>query len=439
MNIIDLLIRKREGEALTTDEIRWMVKAYTEGEVADYQMAAFLMAAFIRGMNTQETSALTHAMLYSGEVLDLSDVPGIKVDKHSTGGVGDKISIPLAPIVAAAGVPVPMISGRGLGHSGGTLDKMESVPGFNVKLDLATYRKQLGELGLVMIGQTDEIAPADRKMYALRDVTGTVPFMPFIASSIMSKKLAEGLDALVLDVKSGRGAFMDSFEKARELAKILTEIAAEFDKPAVAWITNMDAPLGYNVGNWLEMEESMRVLHGEVVPEVTELTLALASEMIWLGGKADNPAAGRVVAQQMIDSGAAFEKWLEVTRAQGGDDMVLRKPETYTGLAASSLVYADRSGYISGIDALEIGKTAVESGAGRMRKEDLVDGGAGIRLHAKPGTYVRAGEPIATLFTRKESMRPVLENRIRAAFAVQEDAVSPAPLCLERIVNAKVA
>ncbi|MDX1530802.1 MAG: thymidine phosphorylase, partial [Rhodothermales bacterium] len=307
MNALDLIRRKRDGETLRPGEIDALVQAYTAGAVPDYQMSAFLMAALLRGMDEREAFALTEAMLHSGEVLDLSDVPGAKVDKHSTGGVGDKVSLVLAPVVAACGVPVPMISGRGLGHTGGTLDKLEAIPGFRTDLSTAAYRRQLGRLGLVMIGQTDEIAPADRKLYALRDVTGTVESIPFIAASIMSKKLAEGIDALVLDVKSGRGAFMKAEADARRLAETLVGIGERFGKKTVAHLTAMDVPLGRAVGNWPETAEATRCLQEADVPDLMTVVYALAGEMLHLGGVAETPAAGRAAAREAVASGAAFE------------------------------------------------------------------------------------------------------------------------------------
>lgn len=429
MNLIDILALKRDGETLSNSQIEHLIKAYTLGEVADYQMSAFLMAGFIRGLNAAETSALTRAMLYSGEVLDLSEIEGIKVDKHSTGGVGDKISIPLAPIVAACGVPVPMISGRGLGHSGGTLDKLEAIPGFRIDLDLAAYRKQLAAIGLVLIGQTPEIAPADRKMYALRDVTATVPFVPFIASSIMSKKLAEGIDALVLDVKCGRGAFMQTEANARHLAETLTQIGESFGKKTIAWLTQMDTPLGYAVGNWLETAEGVAVLQGAKIPEVTALTLRLAGEMIYLGGKAETPDLGEALAQSVIDSGAAMEKWLEVVATQGGDPHVF---ESAYPLAPETTVYAPQSGFVAAIDALEIGKISVETGAGRLRKEDAVDAGAGILLQKKEGDEVRKGEQIATLYTHKAADAEHLAKRIARAYQISEQPEASRPLFIDR-------
>ncbi|MEL7363927.1 MAG: thymidine phosphorylase, partial [Bacteroidota bacterium] len=320
-NTVALLTRKRDGQRIAGDEITALVDAYTSGHVPDYQMAAFLMAAFLNGLDRSEASALARAMLFSGTVLDIDEVPGTKVDKHSTGGVGDGTSLVLAPLVAACGVPVPMISGRGLGHSGGTLDKLEAIPGFRTDLTIPAYRAQLADIGVVMIGQTAEIAPADKKLYALRDVTGTVESIPFIAASIMSKKLAEGIDALVLDVKQGRGAFMKAEADARRLAETLVGIGLEFGTPTVARLTSMAHPLAPAAGNWPEVEGAIRCLRGEATRldrRFLDVTLELAGEMLALGGVADTPEAGRARAEAALADGTAFAKLLELAEAQGG-------------------------------------------------------------------------------------------------------------------------
>ncbi|MDX1420664.1 MAG: thymidine phosphorylase [Rubricoccaceae bacterium] len=403
MNPLPLILQKRDGEALDPDDVSALVAAYTAGAVPDYQMAAFLMAAFLRGLDEAEAAALTRAMLHSGEVLDLSDLPGTKVDKHSTGGVGDKVSLLLAPLVAACGVPVPMISGRGLGHTGGTLDKLEAIPGFDVNLSVEQYRRQLERIGVVMIGQTAEIAPADKKLYALRDVTGTVESIPLIAASIMSKKLAEGIDALVLDVKSGRGAFMKREADARRLAETLVGIGREFGKPTVALLTAMDAPLGRAIGNWPETAEATRVLRGETpaggpVPDLLEVTLALAGEMLCLGGVAGSPDEGRQRAQHALDAGLAFETWVELVDAQGGDLAVLDDPDAREGSAPVAEIRApdDAEGYVTEIDALALGWASVALGAGRRRKEDAVDPVAGFVLNKTVGDAVEPGAVLAT-------------------------------------------
>jgi len=317
----EIIRKKRDGGKLTKDEISFFVNGYIKGTIPDYQMSAFLMAVYFQGMDFEETTYLTEVMLHSGEIVDLSDVPGVKVDKHSTGGVGDKISLILAPIVASAGVPVPMISGRGLGHTGGTLDKLESIPGFKTNLSIIEYKKVISEIGLVMIGQTQEIAPADKKIYALRDVTATVESIPLISASIMSKKLAEGIDALVLDVKTGNGAFMREYDKALNLAQTLFAIGKNFGKKVIAFITDMNQPLGYAVGNWLEVVESVQCLRGFEVPDLMELTYTLAGAMIMLGEKAMSIEDGIKIAKKVVHSGEAYEKFLQLVERQGGEHM----------------------------------------------------------------------------------------------------------------------
>jgi len=429
---VDLIIRKRNGDVLSAGEIHALIEAYTHDKVPDYQMSAFLMATFLNGLSPEEAAALTESMLHSGIVLDLSDIPGLKVDKHSTGGVGDKISLILAPIVAACGVPVPMISGRGLGHSGGTLDKLESIPGFSVNLDIPSYRDQLRSLGIVMIGQTDEIAPADRKMYALRDVTGTVECIPLIASSIMSKKLAEGIDGLVLDVKCGRGAFMRTMEEAEKLAKTLMDISVAFGKSVVAWITAMDQPLGHTVGNWLEVEESIRCLRGEPIEDLMELTYTLAGEMIFLGKVAASPEEGRYLAEKAVSSGTAFEKFVQLVDIQGGDVNVVKNPGSMATAGEQETVYASEEGYIYSVDSLSIGKAAVQLGAGRRTKEDSIDPTAGIVIHQKEGDFVQPGQPIATLYTSQHVDIPGVAAGIKNAFAFSNEKPEAHPLLMNR-------
>ncbi len=431
---VDLIRAKRDGHSISTDDLTAFINAYTADDVPDYQMSAFLMAAFLKGLDADETAALTRAMLHSGTVLDLSHTPGTKVDKHSTGGVGDKVSLILAPIVAACGVPVPMISGRGLGHTGGTLDKLESIPDFRTDLSIEAYKQQLDDLGIVLIGQTDEIAPADRKLYALRDVTATVECIPFIAASIMSKKLAEGIDGLVLDVKCGRGAFMSTEADARRLAETLVSIGHEFGKNTVARMTRMDAPLGRAVGNWPEMQESIRCLQGDVdgLDDLMTVTLALAGEMLWLGGAAESPEAGVVQAQEALDSGAAFDLFAQVVEAQGGDVSVLHDPTTRTDTAPAGTVSAPAAGYVQAIDAFEIGMTAVRMGAGRRVKEDPVDPTAGLVLHKKVGEAVENGTPLATLYTARTEDIPAFSSAIREAYTLTDTAPHTPDMLLGR-------
>jgi pyrimidine-nucleoside phosphorylase/thymidine phosphorylase len=430
----ELILRKRDGGRLSAGEIGALISAYTRGEIPDYQMSALLMAIFFRGMDDEELAAWTDAMLRSGEILDLSELPGVKVDKHSTGGVGDKVSLPLAPLCAAVGVYVPMVSGRGLGHTGGTLDKLESIPGFRTDLSVARFREILREHKTCLIGQTAEIAPADKKLYALRDVTGTVESIPLIVSSIMSKKLAEGIDALVLDVKVGRGAFMRRREDARKLAEMMIATGARMKTRVVAYLTAMDQPLGRAVGNSVEVVESIEVLKGGGPRDLADLTLELAAEMAALAGRAPDIAAGRALCREALASGAALRAFAGVIAAQGGDPRVIDEPARLPLAPVRSQIFAPRSGFISEVDALEVGLAAVEMGAGRAKKEDAVDPGVGILLEKKRGDRVEAGEPLATLYTRGPA--EALSARIRAAFAVSEEPAPERPLILERLTGA---
>ena len=417
INAIDLILKKRDGGNLTRQEIAGFVDGVTEGTIPDYQAAAFLMASYLNGMNGEEMVGLTHCMLHSGSVLDLSDIPGRKVDKHSTGGVGDKMSIILAPVVASCGVPVPMISGRGLGHTGGTLDKLESIPGFSTQMSIAAYRKQLAEIGVVMIGQTEDIAPADKKLYALRDVTGTVEFIPFIAASILSKKLAEGIDALVLDVKFGSGAFMQSEDQARKLAQTLTDLGEQFGKRTVALLTDMNQPLGFAVGNWPEIAESIDCLHGEGPEDVMEVTLALSAEMIVAGGRAKSFEEGLQLAKDAISSGRAWSKFEELVVRQGGQLENIQNPESRSKGEASQDIYAQETGTISNIDARLVGRAAVSLGAGRIKKEDVVDPLAGIILRVSAGSSVRAGDVIARVVATTSTRFEKADNMLKNAFS----------------------
>jgi len=437
MHAVDYIRAKRDGRHLNDAQWHDLIDRYTRGDIPDYQMAAFLMAAFLNGMSDAEMVALTHAMLHSGLVLDLSDLPGRKVDKHSTGGVGDKVSIPLAPIVAACGVPVPMISGRGLGHTGGTLDKLESIPGFSTSLSIAEYRKQLAEIGLVMIGQTDDIAPADRKLYALRDVTSTVEFVPFIAASILSKKLAEGIDALVLDVKFGSGAFMQAEKDARFLAQTLVGVSECFGKPAVALLTDMDQPLGRAVGNWPEVAESIALLRGEAPEDLMEVTMALAAEMIVAGGKAASLLEGTAKAQEAIHSGAAWERFRAMVRAQGGDVAVVDDPNRRTSEAITADVHApaDATGYVSRIDALGVGRAMISLGAGRRTKEDAVDPLAGCLLIKRQGDVVAPGDVLARVTASTEERMEEAMASLAAAWTYGAHPSRPDARIVDRFAD----
>jgi pyrimidine-nucleoside phosphorylase len=403
IRMIDLIRKKRDGQELSRPEIDYLIRAYTNGEIPDYQVSAWLMAVILRGLTRAETSALTDAMLHSGEVLDLSQFSARKVDKHSTGGVGDNTSLVLAPLVAAGGLIVPMISGRGLGHTGGTLDKLESIPGFNVHLSVPEFRSVLGACGCAMIGQTSEIAPADRKLYALRDVTGTVESPFLICASIMSKKLAEGIDALVLDVKTGCGAFMKKDEDAEFLAELMVETGERMGKSVVALITNMDQPLGTNVGNSLEVAEAIEVLRGEGPEDLNELCTELAARMFQSGGVAGTVVQGKVLVEQLIASGKALDRFRQMVILQGGDARVIDDPGLLPRANLRQEVTSAQSGHVASIDCEAVGHAVVILGGGREKKEDAVDPAVGIVLHRKLGDAVAAGEPLCTVHANSET------------------------------------
>jgi pyrimidine-nucleoside phosphorylase len=429
-NPASLIAAKRDSEALSEADLKAFVDAYTEGSVPDYQMSAFLMAAYLNGLTDREAAALTDAMLHSGSHIDLSDVPGTKVGKHSTGGVGDKVSPILVPLVASCGVPVAKLSGRGLGHTGGTLDKLESIPGFRVDLSVEAYRRRVTENGCVIAGQTGDIAPADKKLYALRDVTATVESIPLIAASIMSKKLAEGNDALVLDVKCGRGAFMKTEADARALAETMVAIGAEHDVPATAVMTNMDVPLGRAVGNWPEIEEAIACLRGEhTETPLMQIVRALAGEMIALGGEAGDAAEGEQAAQDAIDSGAALERFRTLVEAQGGDPGVVDDPAARPNSEAVATVRVpDAAGdYVADLDALRIGHAALELGAGRRTKADDVDPVAGLTQLKKPGDPVAPGEVLAHLHTSQSPDLDAVQAAVVEAYTFADTTPDRAP------------
>ena len=416
---IDVIRKKRDGVELSRSEIESLVNGYTLGEIPDYQISAWLMAVVLRGMTRPETAALTDAMLHSGEVLDLSSLPAKKVDKHSTGGVGDKTSLVLAPLVAAAGLAVPMISGRGLGHTGGTLDKLESIPGFNVNLPLAKFRYVLDTCGCAMIGQTAEIAPADRKLYALRDVTGTVESPYLICASIMSKKLAEGIDALVLDVKTGSGAFMKSEKDAAFLAELMVETGERMGKKVVALITDMDQPMGKMIGNSLEVVEVVDVLRGGGPEDLRQLCLELAGWMLHLGGVSATVADGKRQSEKLIDSGAALDRFRQMVVLQGGDPRTIDDPKRLPQAQSIATISSEKNGYLVSLQCEQIGNACVILGGGRERKEDSVDPTVGIVLHKKVGDAVAKGEPLATIHynagARAERARQLIEQSVQIA------------------------
>ncbi len=428
MNTVEIIRKKRNGNELTEPEIQYLIANFTNRKIPDYQFSSFLMAAFLQGMTKKETASLTKAMLYSGKVIDLSSIPGIKVDKHSTGGIGDKTSLILAPIVAAAGVNVPMISGRGLGHTGGTLDKLEAIPGFRTDLDLKNYKRVIKKCGVVLIGQTKEIAPADKLIYSLRDVTATVESIPLITGSIMSKKLAEGIDALVLDVKTGSGAFMQRYEDSLALADSLVNTAKAFKKKVIAMITDMNQPLGNYIGNWLEVYESVKVLQGEKVKDLLEVTLNLSGAMIYLGGKAKSIKEGVEISQSLIDNGKAFEKFLELTKLQGGDTSYLKNLDKYPKSKIRVALTSSKSGYIESLNNYEIGMASLELGAGRMTMSDKIDPKAGIIFYPKIGDKINKGDVIAELFTDKKEKIELVKQKLIAAVKYSSKAIKPVKL-----------
>lgn len=424
MRFIDLIRKKRDGGELSPQEIGWAIAQYAADAIPDYQMAAWLMAALLRGLSRQEMAALTQAMLQSGRVLDLSSLPGPKVDKHSTGGVGDKASLIIAPIAAAAGLYVPMISGRGLGHTGGTLDKLEAIPGFNVFVSPKAMLAQLARLGVVMAGQTEDIAPADKRLYALRDVTGTVESPELICASIMSKKLAEGIDALVLDVKSGSGAFMKREEDARRLANLMIDTGERMGKRVAALLTDMDQPLGHAVGNALEVEECLTVLRGEGAADLLELCSALTAWMLYLGGVVDTVQEGERTFARLIADGSGMKKFRELCSAQGGDLDALPHARFSTTIA----VPAATIGFVQRIDCERIGVASLVIGGGRERKEHSVDPAVGLILHKKVGDAVAPGETLCTIYYNSNSRLNESREMIAAAYQIGAARLPSRPL-----------
>ena len=420
MNTTELIRKKRDNETLTKEEILFLVDNYTKNKIPDYQFSAFLMSVYFNGMNKEETSALTEAMLYSGKALNLNSIPGIKVDKHSTGGVGDKTSLILAPIVAAAGVKVPMISGRGLGHSGGTLDKLESIPGFRTDLTLSEYKNALKKAGAVLIGQTKEIAPADKLIYALRDVTATVESIPLITGSIMSKKLAEGIDGLVLDVKTGNGAFMQKTEDAIALAGSLIKTAKAFDKKVIGFVTDMNQPLGNYIGNWLEVYESLQVLRDGKKNDLTELSLILSGAMIYLGKKSKSIEEGIETAIKILSSGKAYDKFLEIVKVQSGKTDFILHPEKYPKAKHKEIIKSTSAGYLAEVNTYELGMAAIYLGAGRKTKDDKIDPKAGIVFNYKIGDKINKGVALAELYSNSQTGIDAAKQRIVGAIKISK-------------------
>jgi pyrimidine-nucleoside phosphorylase len=433
MRATDLIRRKRDGGTLSSDDIAAFLRGVTDGSIADYQASAMAMAIFFQGLSQDETVAWTMAMRDSGTVMVWDDLDGIPVDKHSTGGVGDKVSLILAPLVAAAGVPVPMISGRGLGHTGGTLDKLESIPGFRTDLSVARFRELVRTLRCGLIGQTAEIAPADKKLYALRDVTATVECIPLIVSSILSKKLAEGIDGLVLDVKWGSGAFMRTLEDAEQLAEALVQVGTGAGKQVVARLTDMNQPLGRMVGNALEVAESLDVLEGGGPADLREMTLELGAEMLVLGGVATELAEARVRLERLLDSGAARERFGEIIEAQHGDPRVLDDRSRLPTAPVRVPVLAESPGVLSGMDCAEVGRAASGLGAGRARAEDVIDPAVGLEMHVRVGDAVAVGQPLATLHCHGGAASDAAVAQFRAALRWSSSPTAPLPLFGRRI------
>ncbi len=432
MRMFDIIAKKRDGGVLSREELEFAVMGFVNGQVPDYQMSALLMAIYLRGMTEKETAQLTDVMAHSGDMVDLSAISGIKADKHSTGGVGDKTTLVIAPIVAACGVKIAKMSGRGLGHTGGTVDKMEAVPGTQTAVDRERFFAQVNEIGISVIGQSGNLAPADKKMYALRDVTATIGCVPLIASSIMSKKLAAGSDCILLDVKTGNGAFMKTLDDSIELAKAMVSIGQHNGRKVAALITDMDTPLGHNIGNSLEVIESVEVLKGHGPADLTEVCYQLAANMLYLAGKGSLEECRRM-AEETVASGAAYEKLKQMFAAQGGDVSVLDDPDKFQKAKFSRPLLAAESGYLVRMNTEMVGNASVCLGAGRITKEDTIDFAAGIVLHKKTGDKVEAGECLATLYADHEEKFAAAEEMFRAALTF-----GPAPEPVPALVMARV-
>ncbi|MCX8066743.1 MAG: pyrimidine-nucleoside phosphorylase [Anaerolineae bacterium] len=433
MRAVDIIAKKRDGEELTSEEIRFFVHGYTRGEIPDYQAAAWLMAVYLRGMTERETRDLTLAMAQSGEMLDLSDVAPIVVDKHSSGGVGDKVTLVVAPVVAACGVPVGKMTGRGLGFTGGTVDKLESIPGFRTDLSADEFRAQLAQIGLVVTGQSANLAPADRKLYALRDATATVSSLPLIVSSIMSKKLAGGAHAILLDIKVGSGAFMKTVEEASRLAEAMVRLGQELGRRMAALISDMNQPLGWAVGNALEVREAIDVLHEGGPDDLREHCLVVAAEMLTLAGRVANPVEGMEMAKRVIANGNAWQKFRALVEAQGGDVRFVDDPDRLPRARYVESVPAPADGYVQRIDAAQIGMAVVDLGGGREKKEDPIDHSVGVVVHHKVGDLVQKGTPLVTLHANDRVRLERARQRVLAAHIIGSEPVPPLPLFYKKI------
>lgn len=428
MRMYDIIQKKRDGGELSREELQFFIKGYTEGSVPDYQASALLMAIFLKGMDNRETADLTLAMMHSGDVIDLTPIMGVKVDKHSTGGVGDTTTLVLAPLVAACGIPVAKMSGRGLGHTGGTIDKLESVKGFHTELTTDEFIRNVNEKKIAVIGQSKNIAPADKKIYALRDVTATVHSIPLIASSIMSKKLAAGSDAIVLDVKVGSGAFMRTFKEAAVLAEQMVGIGSHMQRNTVAVITSMDEPLGFAIGNALEVKEAIDTLNGRGPKDLTELCIRLGAYMVWLGKGAETLTEATRMITDALNSGAAYEKFVEFIGAQGGDTDQVEQPEKLPVAGFIKEIIADRDGYVSHIQSDEVGISAMMLGAGREDLDSVIDLSAGIVLSKKVGDWVSQGDVLAVFHTNRSEKLAEAEQRFKAAYRYSQTIVIPSPI-----------
>lgn len=431
MRMYDLIMKKRDGGVLTKEEIDFIISSYTKDYIPDYQMSALLMAIYFRGMTPEETANLTMAMAYSGDVMDLSAIKGIKVDKHSTGGVADTTTLVLVPMVAACGAPVAKMSGRGLGHTGGTIDKLESIPGMRVELSEEEFIDNVNKHGIAVIGQTKNLTPADKKLYALRDVTATVDSIPLIASSIMSKKIAAGADGIVLDVKVGRGAFMKDLKSAKALAKLMVDIGNSVGRKTVAHVTNMDYPLGLAIGNALEIVEAVQVLKGQGSKDLLEVCMLLGSDMLQIAGVAKDDTEARAKLKEALDSGKALQKFKEFIKAQGGDERVVDDLSLLPQAKYIRPWVADRDVYIKDLMALDLGLVAMKLGAGREKKEDKIDLAVGIMLGGKVGDIVRKGEPIATIYANNEGKAEWALNEIKKYILLSDEPVERPTLIFE--------
>jgi pyrimidine-nucleoside phosphorylase len=433
MTPYEIIRKKRDGETLSKAEICYLIEEFIRGNIKEYQISAFLMTVFYKGLNEEETLYLTDAYLHSGKTIDLSDIPGAKIDKHSTGGVGDKVSIILAPLAACLGIRVPMISGRGLGHTGGTLDKLESIPGFQVTGSIKRFQNQVKEIGVAMFGQSESIVPADRRIYALRDVTATVDSIPLITASIMSKKLAAGIDGLVLDVKVGNGSFIPKISQAEKLARSLINVGKAFRKKVTVYLTSMDQPLGFKIGNWLEIEECLDCLKGRGPQDLQKITIELTSEMLLQGGITREIKEARKKCLEALNNGKAFDKFLEIVHQQGGNIQFLLQPEKFSRARYGKEIKAMRDGIVASINTYQVGIGGIYLGAGRLNAEAKIDPDAGIILHKKIGDSVQKGEVLLEIHSNKRPSIGAAVKYLKDAIKIEQKEIKPPKLILKRL------